>query len=86
MTLDCVLSSAELTEFPLAPGASAVGKSLVELHLRERTGASVIAFARGGEVTPNPGPNHQLMEGDVLFLFGDAAQLDAARSVLSGGN
>jgi len=86
MTLDCVLSSAEMAEVQLDEQTHAVGKTLLELHLRERTGASVIAIARDGEVSANPGPNHILMNGDVLFIFGNASQLESARNALVSGN
>lgn len=57
-------------------------RSLAELELRARTGASVLAVDRGGTNTPNPGPDFGVQGGDRLLLFGPGDACGRARSLL----
>ena len=61
-----------------------VGKSLAELNLRGRTGATVLAISRDGSAIVAPGASVQLQSGDVLGLTGTEEALQAARNLLSG--
>jgi CPA2 family monovalent cation:H+ antiporter-2 len=65
------------------PGTSpAVGKSLAELNLRARTGATVLAIGRGGGGFASPTPSEPLQAGDVLALTGSDDALEAAKRAL----
>jgi CPA2 family monovalent cation:H+ antiporter-2 len=64
-------------------GASCAGRSLAELDLRARTGATVLAIARGEGGFATPQPTEPLHAGDVLALFGSDEAIAAARSALS---
>jgi len=68
----------------LTAASRGVGRSLAELDLRGRTGATVLAIRRDGAPIPSPGPGERLREGDVLALTGTADALDAARAALVG--
>ncbi|MDX1648889.1 MAG: cation:proton antiporter, partial [Myxococcota bacterium] len=57
-------------------------RSLAELELRARTGASVLAVDRGGHNTPNPGPDFGVEAGDRLLLFGPGDACRRARELL----
>jgi CPA2 family monovalent cation:H+ antiporter-2 len=60
-----------------------VGKSLAELNLRGRTGASVLVIMRAGlPVVPTAG--ELLVAGDVLAVAGTSEALDAASRMLRG--
>ncbi len=72
-----------LTPIALVDGAPAIGKTLAELDLRAKTGASVLAIAREGGGTANPRPDEPLRAGDVLALAGSADAIEAARAVLT---
>jgi CPA2 family monovalent cation:H+ antiporter-2 len=71
----------------LGEGAAAIGRSLAELDLRAKTGATVLAIARG---TPGeqghamPSPTEPLQRGDVLALAGSDDAIAAARKLLDG--
>ncbi len=71
-----------VTPVVLAHGATAIGKTLAELDLRAKTGASVLAITRatGGIVTPSPA--EPLCAGDVLAMAGSAEAIAAARELL----
>ena len=60
-----------------------VGKSLADLNLRGRTGATVLAIIRAGKpVVPTAG--EQLDTGDVLAVAGTREAIDAATLMLRG--
>lgn len=59
--------------------------SLLDLDLRARTGASVLAVDRAGATTPNPPPAFALEVGDRVLLFGGPAALTRARELFETG-
>jgi CPA2 family monovalent cation:H+ antiporter-2 len=64
-------------------GASspAVGRTLAELDLRARTGASVLAIARGGAGMATPSPTEPLAAGDTLAMAGSEDAIAQARNL-----
>jgi CPA2 family monovalent cation:H+ antiporter-2 len=65
----------------LRPESEAIGRTLVELNLRGRTGATVLAIARGNQGMLPTG-KEVLEPGDVLALAGTHDAIDAAREIL----
>ena len=57
------------------------GHSLAAAQLRARTGASVVALARNGELSSNPDPATTLQVGDHLAVIGSPEQLAAVEGV-----
>lgn len=82
LSLDDLREAAELDVFQVEPQAAADRRTLRQLALRERTGATVVALQREGEIQPNPSPDLQLQVGDVLTVFGSCEQLRAVRQLL----
>jgi len=82
------VKSIEIMWFRLPSGNAMVGQTLAEANLRARTGASVVAILRAGEVMANPKSNTTFQSEDRIGLIGerqqieDAEQLFAADSVL----
>ena len=66
----------------LDPGCAAVGKTLAQLNLRGRTGATVLAVTRaeGGVIVPTA--EELLRAGDVLALAGTHEAIETAEAVL----
>lgn len=64
--------------YRLEPGSGAVGKTLLELDLRQRTGATIIAVVRGETPFPNPAPTLRLETGDDIVLVGSHQELERA--------
>lgn len=64
--------------FRIEPGSPAVGRTLRDLDLRNRTGATVLAVVRGERPHPNPQPTTTLAEGDDLVLVGSHEDIDRA--------
>jgi CPA2 family monovalent cation:H+ antiporter-2 len=66
----------------IRPEARAVGRSLGELDLRGRTGATVLAILRADGRSLLPSAREPLCAGDVLALTGGEHAVEAARAVL----
>jgi voltage-gated potassium channel len=65
-----------LEEVELPPGSPLVGRSLRETHIRDSTGALVLALREtGGRFTTNPPPETVLAAGQILIAIGTEAQL-----------
>ncbi len=61
------------------------GAVLGDTALRTRTGVSVVAVMRAGQVMPSPTPDFVLTGGDILVTVGTADGLDAAARILRNG-
>lgn len=69
----------------LIAGSFAVGKSLVELDLRGKTGATALAVERDHEKLVPPRPREPLQIGDVVALAGSEQAVEAAARILLRG-
>ena len=72
--------------YPIEPGYHAEGRTIGELGVRGRTGATVLAITRGGIGIPAPSKVERLEAGDVLLLVGAREAVDAAKSLLRSGS
>ncbi|MBR7081654.1 MAG: TrkA family potassium uptake protein [Oscillospiraceae bacterium] len=61
--------------------ASWGGKTLKELNIREKFGATVIAEKRGETVTVSPGGNHIVQSDTTLVLLGDYKSLEEIKDL-----
>lgn len=82
--LDVVMHDAglefRLAEVAVAAGSSLAGQSLRDAHLRDRTGALVLAMRDGsGGFRTNPTPETLIQPGEVLIAIGTPDQLAALR-------
>jgi CPA2 family monovalent cation:H+ antiporter-2 len=69
------------TEWIEVPDALPGEPTLMDLELRARTGASVLAVDRGGRTTPNPPSDASIRGGDRLLVFGGTEQVRRAREL-----
>ena len=66
----------------IAASSLTIGRSLAELDLRAKTGATVLAIARGADAgMATPSPTEPLLAGDVLALAGSDEAIAAARAL-----
>jgi CPA2 family monovalent cation:H+ antiporter-2 len=70
--------------FRLPERGGAVGRSLADLDLRGRTGATVLALWRAEGGVTVPSAREVLRAGDVLALAGTAEAVEAAKAALGG--
>lgn len=76
------LASRHVEEITIREGAWVVGRSLGEIRLRSRSGATVLALSRGDVDQFSPPPDMLLAPGDVLTLIGPDAARHMARHVI----
>jgi CPA2 family monovalent cation:H+ antiporter-2 len=76
------LTDAEVETCRIDDDSPARGKTLAEIALRPRTGASVIAWTRAGVTQANPSEKTRLMAGDIVVLLGSRAQIRQAMELL----
>lgn len=73
-----------LEEVAVSPRSSIVGTTLRDAHIRDRTGALVLAMRdEGGSFATNPSPDDFLGAGQVLIAIGTPSEL-AALTALAG--
>ena len=80
--LNAALHSATTENIKLNQNSPVVGKTLGELDLRGRTGATLIAVVRGDDTKIGPGANYKLQEDDILILFGKPENIERAIKLL----
>jgi len=80
--LDAV-NSIEIKWFRLPEGSPLVGQTLADANLRSRTGASVVAILREGQLMANPKSITVFQSGDRIGLIGDKEEVGAAEKVLT---
>jgi CPA2 family monovalent cation:H+ antiporter-2 len=80
--LPSLLQAADLEILTLVEGSPAIGKLILELQLRTRTGASIVGIERVAARIINPTPDEELQLGDQVLLLGTTKQLEAAKGVL----
>ena len=72
------LSAGTIDTFLVVPDMKAAGMTIAQLDLRRATGAAILALVRNDEPRTNPGPDVQILAGDVLVVVGSHAQMDSA--------
>jgi TrkA domain protein len=69
----------------LEDGSPYVGRTLADAAIRSRTGASVVALVRNGEVTPSPAPSQEFRSGDKIVVVGTQEGVRATAELLHQG-
>ena len=72
-------------QLPIKPSGPFDGRTLGDTAMRTRTGVSVVAVARAGQVHPSPAPDFTLTGGDLLVAVGTSEGLEAAVKILKYG-
>jgi TrkA domain protein len=69
----------------LSPNSPYAGRRLGDAQIRSRTGASVVAVARQGEVIPSPTPAFVFHAGDKVIVVGTDDAVAAVADLLERG-
>lgn len=67
------------------PDSPVIGRTLGEIDLRGKTGATVIAVLHNGKTKVSPGSGYKLCEGDRVVVLGDREALDNALRLIAPG-
>ncbi len=74
-----------LEEVPIRNGSPIAGKTLREAHLRDETGALVLALRDAeGSFHTNPAPDVVMQAGEVIIAIGTQAELDDLTKFVAG--
>lgn len=72
-------------QLPIKANAPFDGRTLGDTALRTRTGVSVVAVMRAGQVHPSPTPDFTFTAGDLLVTVGTSEGLESALKILKNG-
>lgn len=73
-----IVTEIEFEGHRIAEGSPLIGKSIIELQIRSRTGSSVIGVKRGDAIHTNPDPGFVFQEGDIVLFTGNRKQISKA--------
>ena len=73
-----------LTEISVAPESALVGKSLLELKMREKYGVSIALIERGKISIPTPSRDERLYPNDKLLIIGTDEELAEIKPLFEG--
>lgn len=73
-----------LAELVVAPESTLVGKTLIELSVREKYGINIALIERGRIMIPTPGRDERLYPNDKVLLIGTDDQLAAVKQLFEG--
>ena len=76
---DHIFDYIELTQdysiFETAVPSAWVGKSVIELAVRQKYRINILATRRGGLLEPMPGPNHIFQSDETIYILGENRNL-----------
>lgn len=67
------------------PHFKSINKSIAELQVRQRTGATILAFVEKGKQKINPGPDDILLADMTLVMAGERQQIKLLKELLMEG-
>jgi K+/H+ antiporter YhaU regulatory subunit KhtT len=80
--LHSALKDASAETVRLHADSPVVGKTLGEIDLRGKTGATVVAVVREDETKISPGAGYKLREDDMILLSGSSKKIERAVKIL----
>ncbi len=72
-------------QLPIRASSPFDGRTLGDTTMRTRTGVSVVAVMRAGQVHPSPTPDFTFTSGDLLVAVGTSEGLESAVKILKYG-
>ena len=71
--------------FIIKKGYKAINKSIKDLQIRKKTGATIAAIERNGEIISNPKPEEKFKENDKVLIIGNLTSIEKAKLLIRGG-
>jgi TrkA domain protein len=72
-------------QLPIAPGSPYDGRTMGDARVRSRTGASIVAVVRAGQVFASPAPDFGLTGDDIVVVVGSPDSTDAVAGIFANG-
>lgn len=73
----------DIHKFTISGKCKGKGKSIAELAIRSKSGATIISVIRDEQHIPNPQADFLLLEGDTIVLMGTNEQLEKAVELMA---
>jgi CPA2 family monovalent cation:H+ antiporter-2 len=80
------LADLKIESVQVVPGSPTLGRSTLDLDLRQRTGALIVAVRRDGVLLEDFDPKLAFQEGDVIYLVGSLGSVNDALHWLTGAS
>ncbi|MVZ64941.1 potassium:proton antiporter [Sphingobacterium sp. DK4209] len=81
-TIEVALDDLRIEWYKVESSNDGVNKSIGELEVRQRTGASIIAAIRDDETIINPGPDYVIQPGATLVIAGKLKNIKLLKEIL----
>ena len=81
-TIEVALDDLRIEWYKVEASNDGVNKSIGELEVRQRTGASIIAAIREEETIINPGPDYVISPGVTLVIAGKKSNIKLLKQIL----
>ncbi len=84
-TIEVSLQDLVIEWCKIEPHFKSVNKTIAELQVRPRTGATILAFVEKSGTKINPGPDDRLMTDMTLVIAGERQQIKMLKELLANG-
>lgn len=85
-TIEVALDDLIIEWYKIEPHAKSIGKSIGELNVRQKTGATIIAIVnKDSSKDITPGPNHIISAESTLIVAGERQNLKVLKDILLNG-
>lgn len=81
-TIEVALDDLRIEWYKVAEANDGVNKSIGELEVRQRTGASIIAAINGDDTVINPGPDYVITPNTTLVIAGKKMNIKLLKEIL----
>ncbi|MFO7248509.1 MAG: cation:proton antiporter regulatory subunit [Bacillota bacterium] len=86
-SVEVALNDLVIEWYKMEPNSTCVGRTIGELQIRKRTGATIIAVIdKNQKQTVNPGPDYVLKAETILVVMGERQQIKAFKQLVSNGS
>ena len=84
-TIEIALDELVIEWVKVEPSYNAVNKSIAELQVRQKTGATILAFVEKHSQKINPGPDDLILADMTLVIAGERKQIKGLKELLVQG-
>lgn len=81
-TIEVALDDLRIEWYKVEPSNDGVNRSIGELNVRQKTGASIIAAIKENETIINPGPEFVIEPGVTIVIAGKAKNIKLLKEIL----